>query len=118
MSPLIIRNFEPKDEAELVAAAKKDGHSVFFPSTVYVKDEKIVGYYSVQVPVVLSWQDSVAMHAGDSLKVLGHIEGSLRNCRFICIPCDPDSPFMHFLPKQGYESYFKPVTLFTNTKGK
>lgn len=112
MKTIDIRPFRPEDGPELVAAAKADGHEVYYPSFVFTKDGKIVGYYSVAVPIVLSWQDSKAMNAVDSIKELGHIEGALANMPFVAIPCDPDSPYMHFLPKQGYENYFKPVTLF------
>lgn len=116
MNTLHIRDFRTEDGELLVAAAKADGHAVYYPSTVYVKDGQIVGYYSVAVPMVLSWQDSKLVTAVDSMKILGHIEGSLRGMPFVAIPCDPDSPYMKFLPKQGYENYFKPVNLFVKRR--
>ena len=67
-------------------------------------------------PLFLTWQDSKKMNAVDSIKEIGFIEGALSNFPFICIPCDPDSPYMKFLPKQGYEQYFKPINLFIKTR--
>lgn len=116
MNTINIRPFRPEDGPALIAAAKADGHAVYFPSFVLEKDGEIVGYYSVAVPMVLSWQDSKKMNALDSIKELGHIEGALSSFPFIAIPCDPDSPYMHFLPKQGYENYFKLVNLFIKRK--
>jgi hypothetical protein len=116
MNIINIRPFCPQDEKSLTEAASADGHSVICPSFVFEKNNEIVGYYSVTVPMVLSWQDSKKMTALDSVKELGHIEGTLAQFPIVCIPCDPDSPYMRFLPKQGYETYFKPVTLFTKRK--
>lgn len=107
-----IRPFKPSDQDELVKNASEDGHSVYYPSCVIEKDGRIVGYFSVAVPMVLSWQDSQRMKPLDSVKELGTIEGVLINQPMVCIPCDPDSPFVSFLPKQGYELYFKPVNLY------
>jgi hypothetical protein len=112
MNTIDISPFRPEDGPNLVKAAAADGHSVYYPSFVFTKNKEIVGYYSIAVPMVLSWQDSKKMTALDSIKELGHIEGSLCNAPIVAIPCDPESPYMHFLPKQGYENYFKPVTLF------
>lgn len=116
MNTINIRPFRPEDEAALVAAAKADGHAVFFPTFVYEKNGEIVGYYSVAIPTVLCWQDSKKMGALDSVKALGHMEGQLAQFPAICVPCDPESPYMRFLPKQGYETYFKTVTLFTKRR--
>jgi hypothetical protein len=112
MNTINIRPFRPEDAEALAKAAALDGHTVYCPSFVLEKNGEIVGYYSAVVPMVLSWQDSKKMNALDSIKELGHIEGSLCNSPFIAIPCDLESPYMKFLPKQGYENYFKPVTLF------
>lgn len=112
MTTINIRDFQLGDRDKLNEAASVDGHSVYYPSTVYEKEGKIVGYYSVAVPMVLSWQDTKLVTAVDSMKILGHIEGSLRGMPYVAIPCDPESPYMKFLPKQGYENYFKPVHLF------
>jgi hypothetical protein len=99
------------DFAELVANAKEDGHAVYFPNWIYKKEGRIVGYYSTAVPMVLSWQDKARVKAIDSIKILGHIEGSVQS-RLVVIPCDPESPYNSWLPSQGYENYFKPVNLF------
>jgi len=107
-----IRPFQPEDMDKLVKAATEDGHAVYFPSFVWEKDGEIVGYSSVAVPVVLTWQHSKKMNAGDSLKALGFMEGVLSAFPFVCLPCDPESPFMRFLPKQGYQMYTKLVNLF------
>jgi hypothetical protein len=112
MNTVNIRPFREVDRAALLASAAEDKHSVYFPSFVYEKNNEIIGYYSVAVPAVLTWQHSKKMTALDSIKVLGHVEGTLCNSPLVCFPCDPDSPYMRFLPKQGYESYFKPVNLF------
>lgn len=116
MNTVKIRPFRPEDQEQLVKNAAADGHSVYFPSFVLEKDGEIVGYFSTAVPVVLTWQDSKKMNAVDSIKEIGFIEGALSNFPFICIPCDPDSPYMKFLPKQGYEQYFKPINLFIKTR--
>ncbi|MDE2097296.1 MAG: hypothetical protein KGL39_08645 [Patescibacteria group bacterium] len=107
-----IRAYRHEDAHPLVTAANKDQHGVYFPSFVYEKEGQIVGYYSVAVPVVLSWQDRDKVTPLDSVKILGHIEGTLAGTKFISIPCDPESPYMRFLPQQGYTPYTKPVTLF------
>jgi hypothetical protein len=101
-----------EDAKALTDAATADGHRVYYPSFVFEKNKEIVGYCSIAVPMVLSWQDSKKMTAMDSIKELGFIEGALAQTPFIAIPCDPESPYMKFLPKQGYENYFKPVNLF------
>lgn len=105
-----------KHQNELVQNAQADGHSVFFPSFVLQKDGRIVGYISVAVPIVLSWQDSKLMKPLDSIKELGFIEGALAASPMVCIPCDPESPYMRLLPNQGYQQYFKPVNLFIKTR--
>lgn len=111
-SNLNIRPFKPEDQEALVANAAADGHSVYCPSYVLEKDGRIVGYVSTAIPVVLSWQDSKLMKPLDSIKELGFIEGALANQPFICIPCDPESPYMRLLPNQGYSEYTKLVKLF------
>ena len=113
MNQLItIRPFRPSDQEALVQNAAKDNHSVYFPTFVLEKKGEIVGYFSVAVPVVLTWQDSQKMGPLDSVQEIKFIEGLLANQPFICIPCDPDSPYMSFLPKAGYVEYSKPVKLF------
>jgi len=108
-----IRLYRPEDREALLAAAHADGHEVYFPTHVIEKNNEIVGYLSLNaVPLVLSWQDSKKMGPSDSLKEIGFIEGSLQHCAFICIPCDPESPYMRFLPKTGYAKYTVPVELF------
>lgn len=109
-----IRKYNPeKDFNELTTVASSDNHGVYFPTHVIVKDKEIVGYLSLGVlPLVLSWQHTKKMGPLDSVKELGFIEGSLQNAPFICVPCDPESPYMKFLPKMGYTEYTKPVILF------
>ena len=108
-----IRPFRPEDDAELRANAEKDGHSVWFPNWVLVKEKRIVGYLSInQLPLILSWQDSKAMGPSDSLEEIGFIKGALCGFKNFCIPCDPESPYMRFLPKAGFVPYTKPVHLF------
>jgi hypothetical protein len=112
-SLVAIRLFQPKDREQLEKNAKADGHSVYFPTHVLEKDGEIVGYLSLNaVPLVLSWQDTKKMGPIDSVEEIGYIKGSLQNFPFICIPCDPDSPYMKFLPKAGFVEYSKPVKLF------
>lgn len=111
-----IRPFRPEDEVPLRQNAAADGHGVYFPSFVIEKDGVIVGYLSMAVPVVLSWQDSKLMKPIDSLQEIKFIEGALATQPFICIPCDPESPYMRFLPKAGYVEYTKPVKLFIKVR--
>lgn len=113
---LKIRPFRLEDNDQLVKNAAEDGHGVYFPSMVYEKDGEIVGYFSIAVPVVLTWQHSTKMTPLDSVKALGTCEGMLMNHPFMCIPCDPESPFMRFLPKAGYVEYTKPVKLFIKAR--
>jgi len=109
-----IRQFNSAtDEKELLEAAHKDGHEVYLPTHVYVKEGRIVGYLSINMlPTVLSWQSSEDMGPSDSLEAIGYIKGSLQNFKYLCIPCDPDSPYMKFLPKCGFKKYTKPVELW------
>ena len=116
MNTINIRPFRPEDGEALVKNAEADGHGVYFPSQVIEKNGEIVGYLSLAVPIVLSWQDSKKMNAVDSIKEIGFIEGALAQSPFICIPCDPESPYMKFLPKQGYVEYTKPVKLFIKVR--
>lgn len=117
MTTVDIRPFQPRDAEQLVKNAQEDNHAlVVAPNWVYEKNGEIVGYYSIAVPAVLSWQHTKKMHAMDSIKVLGHIEGQLGNFPMVLIPCDPASPYMGLLPKQGYQSYFKQVHLFLKEK--
>ena len=61
-NPLVIRQFKPADWDTLVKNAAADNHSgVYAPSVVMEKNNEIVGYLSMAVPVVLSWQDSKKM---------------------------------------------------------
>jgi hypothetical protein len=112
MNIVDIRPFRPQDEQPLIEAAKEDGHGVFYPTWVLEKNKEIVGYYSVAVPMILCWQHSKKMNAMDSMKELGHMEGSVGGFPMVCLPCDPASPYNRFLPRQGYELYFKPVNLY------
>lgn len=112
-----IRHFKPQDMEQLVKNATEDNHSgVYCPSFVYEKEGEIVGYLSMAVPVVLSWQDSKKMKPIDSVQGIKFIEGVLTNQPFICIPCDIESPYMKFLPKAGYVEYTKPVKLFIKVR--
>ena len=106
------RPFHPSDLKQLTENAAADGHSVYFPSIVHEKDGQIIGYASMAVPIILTWQDSKRFRPADSLIGLGRIEGMLAQQPFICIPCDPASPYIPFLPKAGYQKYFKPIELF------
>ena len=115
-SALLIRPFRPEDREQLVANAAADGHGVYFPTFVLEKQKEIVGYFSISVPVILTWQDSKKMKPMDSVQEISFIEGLLVQSPFICFPCDPESPYMRFLPKFGYLAYTKPVTLFIKTK--
>lgn len=109
-----IRKFNSEtDKNALSVAAGNDGHGVWFPTHVILKGTDIVGYLSIgAVPVVLSWQDSKKMGPLDSVQELGYIEGTVQNAPVVCIPCDPESPYMKFLPKMGYRQYSKPVVLW------
>ena len=111
-----IRPFREADRQELVDNAAKDNHEVYFPSFVLEKEGCIVGYISMVVPVVLSWQDTKKMTAMDSVQEIKFIEGALAASPFICIPCDTESPYMKFLPKAGFIEYTKPVKLFIKGK--
>jgi hypothetical protein len=113
---ITIRPFKPEDRETLVKNAEADGHSVYFPTFVLEKDNEIVGYISVAVPVVLSWQDSKKMGPLDSVQEIKFIEGLMAQYPFICIPCDPESPYMSFLPKAGYVEYSKTVKLFIKAR--
>ena len=116
MSDLItIRPYVEADHDELLKNAKEDGHAVYFPTDVLVKEGRIVGYLSInQLPIVMSWQDSQRCKATDSVRELGFIEGQLRAWKTFLIPCDPDSPYFKsgFLQRAGYTLYGKPVHLF------
>lgn len=112
MDMMNIRKIRPGDLEKLVAAAANDGHGVWFPDFVYEKKGEIIGYFSAHVPVVLSWQHTEKVTPLDSAAAIKFIEGTLCNAPFICIPCDPNSPYMRFLPKQGYQQYTKQVNLF------
>lgn len=112
-----IRSYKPSDWDSLVKNATADNHSgVYAPTFVIEKKKEIVGYLSMAVPTVLSWQDSKKMSAVDSLQEIKFIEGVLANQPFICIPCDAESPYNRFLPKAGYIRYTKPVNLYVKVR--
>jgi hypothetical protein len=94
-----IRPYDSKDWDTLVKNATADNHSGVYLS---------IGV----VPTVLCWQHSQKVGPLDSLRLLGHLEGSLRQFKQICIPCDPESPYNKLLPKAGYVEYSKLVKLF------
>ena len=110
---MTIRPFRPEDMPALVANAAKDNHAgVYAPTFVYEKEGEIVGYISMAVPAVLTWQDSKKMGPLDSVQLMGFIEGALAGRPFIAIPCDPESPYNRFLSKAGYTEYTKLVKLY------
>jgi hypothetical protein len=112
-----IRTFRTEDMPALVANAAADNHAgVYAPTFVIEKHGEIVGYLSMAVPTVLSWQDSKKMSAIDSLQEIKFIEGFLAQSPFICIPCDMESPYNRFLPKAGYIEYTKPVKLYIKAR--
>jgi len=114
---ITIRQFKQEDMDELVRNAANDNHAgVYCPSFVLVKEGRIVGYLSMAVPTVLSWQDSKLMNPLDSVQEIKFIEGALANSPFICIPCDTESPYNRFLPKAGYIEYTKPVKLYLKVR--
>ena len=112
-----IRPFVPQDWDALVKGAEADNHAgVYAPTVVYEKEGEIVGYCSMAVPSVLSWQHTQKVKPMDSLRLLGFIEGSLATQPFIMIPCDPESPYNRLLPKAGYIQYTKPVNLYLKVR--
>lgn len=112
------RPIQPMELEVLKENAAADGHGVWFPTHVAVKDDEIVGYLSIgHVPVILTWQHTKKFTAIDSVKAIGFVEGALCNAPAICFPCDPESPYMRFLPKAGYKMYSKPVHLFIKEGG-
>jgi hypothetical protein len=112
-----IRQFKQQDWSDLVRNAEADNHSgVYAPTHILEKKKEIVGYLSMAVPTVLSWQDSKKMTAIDSLQEIKFIEGILANQPFICIPCSEESPYNRFLPKAGYIRYTKPVNLYIKVR--
>ena len=115
-STINIRPFHAEDRAPLVQAAQEDAHAVVHPSFVYEKNGELVGYFSLVVPMVLTWQHSKKMTVTDSLKGLGFIEGVLATAPFVCFPCNPESRYMGFLPKQGYQPYPKLQQLFIKSR--
>ena len=112
-----IRPFKESDREQLITNAAADNHAgVYCPTFVLEKNNEIVGYLSMAIPVVLSWQDSKKMSAIDSLQEIKFIEGALASSPFICIPCDTESPYNRFLPKAGYIEYTKPVKLYIKVR--
>jgi len=98
--------------------ALSDKHGVWFPTHVQIKGGELIGYLSMAaVPTVFSWQHTTKYSPLNSTQCIGYIEGSLQNAPAICIPCDPESPYMKFLPQHGYQAYSKPVVLFFKPKG-
>lgn len=114
-----IRLYNPeKDWKELTENAKADNHAgVYCPTHVsYIeKDgkETIVGYLSIGVvPMILTWQSTKHVGPIDSMRLLGFVEGVTQQYKYICFPCDPESPYNRLLPKAGYVEYTKPVKLY------
>ena len=108
-----IRRYKTGVWEELKRNAQADGHQAYYPTHVLIKNKEIVGYFSLgRIPMLLSWQDSKKMGAMDSVKEIGFIEGTAQQAEAIVIPCDPDSPYMKFLPKMGYIQYTKPAILW------
>ena len=109
---------QEKDWKILVENATADNHAgVYCPTHVtYIeKDgkETIVGYLSIGVvPMILTWQHTKLVGPIDSMRLLGFVEGCLQNFKFICFPCDTESPYNRLLPKAGYFEYTKPVKLY------
>lgn len=102
------------DFEELKRNAEADNHAgVYCPTHVSIKGNEIVGYMSIGViPIVLTWQHTEKVGPLDSLRLLGHVEGTLQQYKTFIFPCDPKSPYNRLLPKAGYLEYTIPVKLY------
>lgn len=102
---MTIRPIRPEDITALQQHAAEDAHLVVAPTHVCIKDNELVGYFSVaRVPLILTWLSTRKVKAIDSIKALRKIEDhcTMSNIPVVCIPCATDSPFYPEMEKLGY----------------
>lgn len=100
-----MRPLTQADKEALVVAAAKDDHGVLYPTHVILKNNEIVGYFSLCItPLVNVWFDSKKLNARDSLNAISVIENIARLSGFkeLVVPCQEQSPFFKLMNKMGY----------------
>lgn len=103
-----------EDLSELLVAAKKDHHSVVFPSHLVRKEEKTIGYAGIfSMPILMWWLDSKEGKARDSLELMTQIEDIARskNVRRYATICSEDSPYYPHMARLGFQK-LGPTVLF------
>lgn len=99
-----IRNAELFEKAK--AAANDDGHGVLQPTHVILKDEEVVGAFSISLPSVSFWMDSKC-GPRDSLAAFQGLDTLLAaaGTPLSLFPCERGSPYHSLLlrPELGFE---------------
>jgi len=97
---------------QLIEKADNDNHSVIGATHVMIKNDEIVGYFSIGGMVhVHVWCDSEKMTASDSMIALSQAEAimshdGISNGHYVMF-CDEKSPFHSKMEKLGFNGMFR-----------
>lgn len=107
MSLPSIRPIRTAEELNLVMKiAREDGHVLFDPSHLVIKEGKIIGAVSmVKTPYVSVWMHTKEARATDSVVGLNSVEAVMENAgvNHYIMPCTEDSPFHPVMDKLGFQ---------------
>lgn len=94
---------------ELCSLCLADDHGVVAPTHLMLKDNKIVGYFSLgAVPVVFSWFSTKELAVRDSTALILQAETAFASMygrdvpARAAVPCPIKSPFHPLMPSLGY----------------
>ena len=96
----------------LLHAAMEDHHRVIAPTHVVLRgEEEVVGYASLGGQALFfAWLDSRKLSAHESFRAWRQAE-EVAHGRGLCLAVSPDSPFLPFVERMGYER-LGPAVLF------
>jgi hypothetical protein len=101
----------PAEEPALRAAAARDGHRVIAATHVLKRGDEVVGYASLgRQQLFFAWLDSRKLSVFESFRAWHQAE-QLAAGKGLCLAVSPDSPFIPFVERMGYER-LGPAVLF------
>ena len=106
---LKVRKIQHDELESLIALAEADEHVVIAPTHVMLKDDEIVGYWSLGgIPVVSSWFDSEKLGPRDSMAALDQMESLMDTVSPgpYLLMCADNSPFFEQKERLGYKDLF------------
>lgn len=98
-----------KTEEELIAtlkAGEMDNDGIKFPSHMIMKDDRIVGSWSLnKVPLAMLWHDSNSVGVRDSMllnKTMDAVMNDRGHDNYL-MACDSTSPYSSYMDRAGYK---------------